>query len=287
MDPANDRPAQNIHNRSPAISDRGPTRVDGHPELHFEAAVFDMDGVVTNTTAAHSKAWKQMFDEYLRSRAASHQEAFVEFTHARDYLGFVDGRPRYDGVEAFLKSRGISIPRGTTEDSLDSETICALGSRKNVVFNQIIEREGVGVFDGTIAMIREMLERGIKVGLATSSYNSSAILKRAGAAGLFGTIVDGLDLAVRGLRGKPEPDIFRAAAADLGVSSAQTIIFEDAVTGVRAGVSGGFALVIGIAREDNAGELSKSGADMVVRDLAETTLEQIDRLVQDKRTRAG
>ncbi len=246
-----------------------------------------MDGVVTNTTAAHSKAWKQMFDEYLRSRAANHQEAFVEFTHARDYLGYVDGRPRYDGVEAFLKSRGITIPRGTTEDSLDSETVCALGGRKNVVFNQIIEREGVSVFGSTVSMIREMLERGIKVGLATSSYNSSAILRRAGVTGLFETIVDGLDLAVRGLKGKPEPDIFKAAAGNLDASSAQSIVFEDAVSGVRAGVKGGFALVIGIARENNARELSKNGADLVVRDLAETSIEQINRLVQDKRAHTG
>ncbi len=276
-----------MDSRPPAIPGRGSTRVDGRPELHFEAAIFDMDGVVTNTTAAHSQAWKQMFDEYLRNRAASHQEAFVEFTHARDYLGHVDGRPRHEGVEAFLKSRGIIIPRGTPEDKLGSETIYALGSRKNAVFNEIIEREGVSVFNGTIAMIREMLERGIRVGLATSSYNSSTILRRTGITDLFETVVDGLDLAVRGLKGKPEPDIFKAAAADLGVSVAQTIIFEDAVSGVQAGVRGGFALVVGIARENNAGELSRNGADVVVRDLAETTLEQIDGLVQDKRTRAG
>jgi len=287
VDPANDQPAQNTDSRSPAIPEHGSTRVDGPPRLHFEAAIFDMDGVVTNTTAAHSKAWKQIFDEYLKVRAESHEEAFVEFTHARDYLGFVDGRPRFDGVEAFLKSRGIIIPRGSPEDGLGSETVYALGSRKNVVFNQIIEREGVSVFGGTIAMIREMLARDIKVGLATSSYNSSAILKRAGAAKLFETIVDGLDLAVRGLKGKPEPDIFRAAAANLGVSSDQTIVFEDAVSGVKAGMRGGFALTIGIARENNARELRENGADMVVGDLSETTLEQIDQLVQDKRTRAG
>jgi HAD superfamily hydrolase (TIGR01509 family) len=228
-----------------------------------------------------------MFDEYLTNRAAAHQEAFVEFTHERDYLGHVDGRPRHEGVEAFLKSRGISIPRGTSEDKLGSETIYALGNRKNAVFNEIIEREGVSVFHSTIAMIREMLERGIRVGLATSSYNSATILRRTGTTDLFETVVDGLDLAVRGLKGKPEPDIFKAAAANLDVSSDQTIIFEDAVSGVRAGLKGGFALVIGIARENNAHELSKNGADVVVADLSETTLEQIDGLVQDKRTRAG
>jgi HAD superfamily hydrolase (TIGR01509 family) len=246
-----------------------------------------MDGVVTDTTAAHSNAWKQMFDEYLRSRAANRHEAFVEFNHTRDYLGYVDGRPRYEGVEAFLKSRGISIPHGTAEDGLDSETVCALGGRKNVVFNQIIEREGVSVFESTVSLIRGMIGRGVKVGLATSSHNSSVILRSAGVTSLFETIVDGNELAARGLRGKPEPDIFVAAAGDLGASSAQSIIFEDAVTGVRAGVKGGFALVVGIAREDNVRELVGSGADIVVRDLSETTLEQIDGLVQDKRTRAG
>jgi beta-phosphoglucomutase family hydrolase len=287
VDPANDPTEQNTDSRPRAIPERGSTGVDGCEELHFKAAIFDMDGVVTNTTAAHSKAWKQMFDEFLRSWAASHQETFVEFTHEHDYLGHVDGRPRFEGVEAFLRSRGISIPKGTPEDKLGSETIYALGSMKNVVFNKIIETEGVGVFDGTIAMIREMQGRGIKIGLATSSYNSAVILKRAGAACLFETVVDGLDLAIRGLRGKPEPDIFRAAAANLGVPSADAVVFEDAVSGVKAGMSGGFALVIGIARENNERALRENGADLVVRDLSETTLEEIDRLVQDKRTRAG
>jgi beta-phosphoglucomutase family hydrolase len=275
-----------MDSRSPALPERGSTGVKGRPGLHFQAAIFDMDGVVTNTTAAHSQAWKQMFDDYLRNRAASHQEAFVEFTHARDYLGYVDGRPRHEGVGAFLKSRGIIMPRGTPEDKLGSETMYALGNRKNAVFNEIIEREGVSVFDGTIAMIREMLERGIRVGLATSSHNAEEVLRRAGMALLFATVVDGVESARRGLKGKPEPDIFTAAAADLGVSNEQAIVIEDAVSGVQAGSKGGFALVIGIAREGNALELQKNGADLVVRDLSETNLEQINLLVQDKRTRA-
>src|SRR5579863_281436 len=259
-----------MDSRPPAIPERGSTGVDGRKGLYFEAAIFDMDGVVTNTTAAHSRAWKQMFDDYLRSRAASHQEAFVEFTHARDYLGYVDGRPRHEGVEAFLKSRGILIPRGTPDDKLGSETQYALGGRKNAVFNEMIEREGVRVFDGTIAMIREMLERGIRVGLATSSHNAEEVLRRAGVSLLFATVVDGVESARRGLKGKPEPDIFSAAAADLGVPNGQAIVIEDAVSGVQAGSKGGFALVIGIAREGNALELQKSGADLVVRDLSET-----------------
>jgi len=260
---------------------------NGGLRLHFEAAIFDMDGVVTNTTAAHAAAWKQTFDDFLKSRAAAHDEPFAEFTRDGDYRAFVDGRPRYNGVEAFLKSRGVELPRGTPDDLPGCETVCGLGNKKNVIFNQIIEREGVRTFDSTVSLVREMIQRGIKIGLATSSYNSEEVLGRTGMRNLFATVVDGLESSRRGLRGKPEPDIFAAAAADLGVPSAQAIVIEDAVSGVRAGAKGGFALVIGVAREGYALELRENGADIVVRDLSETSLEQINLLVQDKRTRAG
>jgi beta-phosphoglucomutase-like phosphatase (HAD superfamily) len=244
-----------------------------------------MDGVVTNTAAAHSNAWKQAFDGFLRLRATARHETFAEFTRDGDYLAYVDGRPRYNGVEAFLQSRGIELPRGTPDDAPGRETICGLGNQKNVIFNQIIEREGIKTFESTVSMVREMIRRGIKVGLATSSYNSEEVLGRTNTARLFATVVDGVESARRGLRGKPEPDIFVAAADDLGVPSAGAIVIEDAVSGVQAGVKGGFALVVGIAREGNALELQKNGADLVVRDLAETSLEQINQLVQDKRAR--
>lgn len=286
MDPENDQHAQTKDSHPPAISDSGSVRVGGRPALHFEAAIFDMDGVVTNSAIIHSRSWKRVFDEYLRLRVERYQESFVEFTHERDYLTYLDGRPRYDGIGAFLHSRGISIPRGTPDDRMDAETVCALGGRKNAVFNQIVETEGVDVFEGTVALIREMLHRGLKVGLATSSYNSSVILGKTRTRHLFGTVVDGLESAILGLRGKPEPDIFVTAAANLGVASSRAIVFEDAVTGVRAGAKGGFALVIGIAREGNARELREGGADVVVGDLSETNLEEIDGLVQAKRASA-
>jgi beta-phosphoglucomutase family hydrolase len=273
----------NLRVREPGENSRGSSTPGGRAELHFEAAIFDLDGVITKTAAVHSTAWKRMFDEFLRIRAARHHEPFHAFAHAPDYLAYVDGRPRYDGVEAFLKSRGISLPRGTPEDGPGGETVCGLGNRKNAIFNRIIEREGVGLFDSSIALIREMRRRGIKVGLATSSNNSAAILNQAGTASLFATVVDGNVSANLGLKGKPEPDIFTTAAANLGVPSVRAIVVEDAVSGVQAGARGAFALVIGVARENNARELRDHGADVVVRDLAETSLEQIDRLVQAKR----
>jgi beta-phosphoglucomutase-like phosphatase (HAD superfamily) len=285
VESANDQPAPIASTRSEA---GGESCIEaGSLELCFKAAIFDMDGVVTNTAAAHSNAWKETFDGFLRLRATARHEPFAEFTREGDYRAYVDGRPRYNGVEAFLKSRGIELPRGTPDDAPGRETICGLGNQKNVIFNQIIEREGIRTFDSTVSLVSEMIRRGIKVGLATSSYNSEEVLGRTNTAHLFATVVDGVESAKRGLKGKPDPDIFAAAAGDLGVPIARAIVIEDAVTGVQAGVKGGFALVIGIARDGNVLELQKNGADLVVRDLAETSIEQINRLVQDKRARTG
>jgi len=270
----------------PAATARTFGRIGSGGPGDFDAAIFDMDGVVTQTAAVHSIAWKRMFDEYLRSRAARYGEPLREFTHAGDYLSYVDGRPRYKGVEAFLKSRGLSLPLGSPEDPPGTETICGLGNRKNAIFNQVLESEGVSLFDSTIALIEEMRQRGIKIGLATSSNNSAIVLNKTGTAHLFATVVDGIVSAKLGLKGKPEPDIFATASANLGVPPARAIVIEDAVSGVQAGARGGFALVIGVARDDNERELRDNGADVVVRDLAETSLEQINRLVQHKRARA-
>lgn len=243
-----------------------------------------MDGVLTQTATVHSIAWKRMFDEYLRLRETRDHEAFREFTHAGDYLAYVDGKPRYKGVDAFLKSRGITLPLGTPGDQPGAETVCGLGNRKNTLFNQILESDGVNLYDSTILLIRDLLARGIKVGLATSSRNSALILNRTGTAPLFGTVVDGIVSEKLGLKGKPEPDIFTTAAANLGASCQRSIVVEDAVSGVQAGAKGGFGLVIGIARENNVEELRHNGADLVVCDLGETTIEQIDGLVRAKRT---
>jgi len=251
--------------------------------MRFDAAIFDMDGVVTKTAAVHSLAWKRTFDQFLQVRAATHLEPFKEFAHEHDYLAYVDGRPRYKGVETFLKSRGIDLPFGSPEDLPGDGTICGLGNRKNAIFNQIIEQEGVGLFDSTIALIHEMLRCGIKVGLATSSKNSAVILQKTGTASLFGTVVDGIVSAKLGLKGKPEPDIFTTAATILGVPAARAIVVEDAVSGVQAGAKGGFGLVIGLARENNTRELRENGADLVIADLSETNLAEIDRLVGAKR----
>lgn len=249
----------------------------------FDAVIFDMDGVITRTAAVHSRAWKEMFDDYLRRHAAREGGAFREFTHEGDYLRYVDGRPRYQGVEQFLLSRGIVLPHGAAGDASAAETICGLGNRKNELFNAILARDGAGLYDSTIALIAQLRAAGRAVGLATSSRNSALVLEKVGVASLFATVVDGLVSEKLGLKGKPAPDIFTTASANLGVLPARAVVVEDAVSGVQAGAQGGFALVVGVARENNHAELRRAGADVVFTDLAETSLPQLDRLVQVKR----
>jgi len=237
--------------------------------LSFKAVVFDMDGVITKTALTHAAAWKKMFDEYLLKREKEHGEPFVEFTHAADYLPYVDGKPRYKGVQSFLESRGINIPYGEPSDIPGTETICGLGNRKNYAFNEVLEKEGVEVYPSTVALLIELKKAGIKLGVASSSKNCKPVLERVDLLDIFDTRVDGVVSAELGLHGKPEPDIFTTACDFFGVKYAEAIVVEDAVSGVQAGKKGKFGFTLGIARENNQIELEEAGADFIVEDLDE------------------
>ena len=242
----------------------------------FEAAIFDMDGVITKTALVHAQAWKQTFDEYMRLREERDSEPFREFTHEGDYLPYVDGKPRYKGVKSFLESRGINIPFGETTDTPDKETACGIGNRKNVVFNQILDKEGVQCYDAMVGFIKKLKENGVRVGVASSSKNCRRILSAGGIEELFETRVDGEVSEEMGLEGKPEGDIFVVAAENLGAVPARSIVLEDATSGVQAGRNGGFGLVIGVSRTDNEEDLLANGADIVLNDISGMTLEWID-----------
>lgn len=249
---------------------------------NFDAVVFDMDGVVTDTASVHARAWQRMFDEYLARRAGPPGTPFTAFVPGSDYRKFVDGKPRYEGVDSFLRSRGIRLPWGAPDDPADRETVCGLGNRKNALFNEVVAAEGVRLYASTLDLIHGLRRAGFRVGLATSSRNAARVLAGTPAAGLFGAVVDGLVAEQLKLNGKPRPDIFLMASASLGVAPARAVVVEDAVAGVQAGAAGGFGLVLGIAREGNAAELRENGADMVVRDLAEVSVEEINRQVRRK-----
>jgi len=243
--------------------------------MPLEGAIFDLDGVITDTAQVHMKAWKALFDEYLQRRAERDGEPFSPFTE-QDYLDYVDGMPRYDGVRTFLASRGLQLPEGTPEDGPDEETVCGLGNRKNAQFQQVLEREGAVVFPGSERLVRALRAQGVITGVASSSKNCKMVLERAGISDLFGARVDGVVLAEQNLPGKPDPAMFVTCAEWLGVSPARSLVVEDAISGVQAGRAGGFGLVIGVNRGADAEALRENGADWVVEDLSELTVESIN-----------
>ncbi|HJS96885.1 MAG TPA: beta-phosphoglucomutase family hydrolase [Solirubrobacteraceae bacterium] len=233
------------------------------------ACLFDLDGVLTQTAKVHAKAWKQMFDEYLRDRAARTGEPFREFTVAGDYQQYVDGKPRRDGVRSFLESRGIDLPLGTPEDSPDAETIYGLGLRKNDLVLKLIHDEGVDAYEGSVRFVERAREQGLHTAVVSSSTNCRDVLVAAGIEHLFEARIDGEVAEREHLAGKPAPDTFLAGARAVGAEPAQCAVFEDAEAGVAAGRAGDFGHVIGVDRTGHADALLEHGADVVVQDLSE------------------
>jgi beta-phosphoglucomutase family hydrolase len=229
------------------------------------ALLFDLDGVLTQTSKVHFKAWKQTFDAYLKSRDG---DGYKEFTQD-DYNQYVDGMPRYDGVRSFLKSRGIALPEGSPEDSGDTETVDGIGNRKNDLVQQIIEKDGVEVYDGSVTYVKAARDAGLKRAVVSASANCRAVLKSAGIIDLFDAIIDGNTTDEQHLQGKPHPDTYLAGARAVGVDPAECAVFEDATAGVQAGHDGHFGFVVGLDRVDHAQALKEHGADIVVKDLSE------------------
>ena len=235
----------------------------------YDAALFDLDGVITDTAKLHAECWKQMFDEYLRERAAQRGEAFRPFDIANDYRLYVDGKPPFDGVRDFLTSRGIQLPEGSPDDPPQIDTVCGLGNRKNQLVNEVIHERGVQPYEGSIKLIEQLRHDGFKIAVVTSSQNCETVLKAARLEAFFEARVDGNMMHAQSLAGKPAPDTYLAAAKLLGVEPARSIVIEDAIVGVEAGQTGKFGLVVGVARKGNAEELRQHGAQVVVNDLGE------------------
>jgi beta-phosphoglucomutase family hydrolase len=232
------------------------------------ACLFDLDGVLTQTAKVHAAAWKQMFDDYLRRRAAANGEAFVAFDPVRDYDEYVDGRPRYDGVRSFLASRGIELPEGGPDDPPGAETVHGLGNRKNEIVLKLIREHGVEPYEGSVRYVQAARAAGLRRAVVSSSTNCRDVLTAAGIKDLFEEIVDGVVAEREHLHGKPAPDTFLAGARALHVEPAQAAVFEDALAGVEAGRAGRFGFVVGVDRVGQATELRAHGADIVVDDLA-------------------
>ena len=245
--------------------------------LQCKGAVFDLDGVITQTARVHFNAWKNTFDEYIKIRSESEGTEFKPFTYEEDYLPYVDGKPRYQGVKAFFESRDIVLPYGEPSDSPDKETICGIGNKKNNSFQTIIAEDGADIYHSTISLIKSLKQRGIKIGVASSSMNCKFILQKTGLIDMFDAVIGGLLSKEIGLKGKPHPDIFLVASENMGVQPNQCLMVEDAIAGVEAGRNGHFALVIGISRNGEKQALLAHGADIAVKDLEELSFRDIDK----------
>jgi alpha,alpha-trehalase len=240
---------------------------------NIDAVLFDLDGVVTDTARLHIAAWQALFDGFLQTWSTRTHSAFVPFDTKAEYRQYVDGKPRHDGIVSFLASRGITLPYGDPSDPPEQETVCGLGNKKNALFHELLKTQGVTVFAAAVTLIRNLKARGIKTAVVSASKNCAAVLMATGLADLFDTRVDGVERMRLKLAGKPAPDMFLTAARQLGVEPARTAIVEDAIAGVQAGRNGHFCLVIGVAREGNHAVLRQHGADVVVTDLGEVTLQ--------------
>jgi len=243
--------------------------------ITLKGVIFDLDGVITRTAAVHAQAWETAFNEFLKQRAEEKNVPFEPFDPSNDYHNYVDGKPRFEGVLSFLKSRNVRLPPGTPEDPASMDSVCGVGNRKNDLYQEILRREGPEVFQTSVDLINELKKQGIRVGVATSSRNCQLVLQLAGLEDVFETQVDGVVSAEQDLKGKPEPDIFVTAAKNMGLNPGECVVVEDAISGVQAGNAGNFGLTLGIARNVQGELLMRFGADQVVSDLGEISYDDL------------
>jgi beta-phosphoglucomutase family hydrolase len=234
------------------------------PDLtDYDAVLFDLDGVLTPTAEVHMHAWESMFTELFTAWEIS--PPYSE----RDYFDHLDGKKRYDGVAALLRSRDVEVPWGDPSDPVTADTVCGIGNRKNVVFERVLRADGIAPYPGSLALLDALAAAGTTVAVVSSSKNAEEVLKAAGIRDSFAVVMDGVIAERDHLASKPAPDVFVEAARMLGVDPARSAAVEDALSGVASAVAGGFALVVGVDRGAGEDALRHAGAHIVVKDLAE------------------
>ena len=240
--------------------------------MKVRAVILDLDGVVTHTAKIHAAAWKRLFDEYSERRFARGDSAYEPFDVEHDYLTFVDGKARQDGVRSFLESRRVLLPLGGIDDLPGVETCHGLGNQKDIYFKELLEKRGPEVFEDAVISLVRWRKDGLRTAVASSSRNCREILRLAGLESLFDVRVDGTHLQKWNLAGKPAPDLFLAAAKRLKVEPSEAVLFEDATAGVEAGKNGHFGLVVGVARHGSGDALIRAGADTIVGKLTDLVI---------------
>jgi HAD superfamily hydrolase (TIGR01509 family) len=235
------------------------------------ACVFDLDGVLTGSAGVHAAAWADAFDEFLSRRLELTGERFAEFrpfNPSVDYYAHLHGKPRLEGVHAFLASRGIRLPEGHPDDPAGTETVYGLANRKNEALLHRLEREGVSAYADTRAYLDSAREAGMRLAVVSPSSNTEAILDRAGLRSLIRVRVDGNDIGEVRLRAKPAPDTLLEACRRLDVSPEHVAAFETTPAGVEAARAAHVGYLVGVDRPDLGSMLDVDDADVGVPGLA-------------------
>lgn len=237
-----------------------------------EAVIFDLDAVVTDTATVHAEAWRVMVDSALTDPRAGTGSTGGPFDVQTDDHRYVDGRPREEGVQALLRSRGLHLPVGTAQDQPGSWTVHGLAARKDEIYLERLQKQGKRAFPGTVDLLRRLKTGGVPVALVSASRHARAVLAATELQDLFDVVVDGNDAAEHDLPGRPDPAVLLRTARELGVDPGRVAVVDDAVAGVQAARRGGFGLVVGVARAGQRGALEAAGAHLVVEDVAQLDL---------------
>jgi trehalose/maltose hydrolase-like predicted phosphorylase/beta-phosphoglucomutase-like phosphatase (HAD superfamily) len=265
---------------SQATSGDGPRKRSSHvARTGFTGAVFDVDGVLVNSP--HERAWRETLRELmdtswreLRGKTTWAPERFTSLV----YQEIVAGKPRMSGARAALEYFGVP----------DAEKLAReYAERKQRAIVALIEAGEFHAFPDALRFLLTVRNAGIPVATASSSKNARLLLGGvrldtfADKQGLDNavvasgqTLLDILDADISGrtfARGKPDPEIFLAAARELGVPARGCFVVEDSVSGITAAKAGGMA-ALAVARADDEQLLTHADPDLIV-----TTLDDVDR----------
>lgn len=215
----------------------------------IKAVIFDLDGVIVDTAHYHFLAWKRLANELGIDLTKEDNEK-------------LKGVSRMHSLEIILGLGGGSIALTPHEKE-------KLANKKNAWFVDYVERMAPEeIFPGVKVLLQKLRERGIKVGLASSSKNANTVLQLLHIQNEFDVVVDGNMVT----NSKPDPEIFLLAASKLGVDPAFCVVFEDAEAGVEAAVAAGMKCV-GVGAAD---QLKK--ADRIIAQTGDFKLETLEEL---------
>jgi beta-phosphoglucomutase len=216
------------------------------PKL-IDAALFDLDGVIAFTDRYHYLGWKQLADEegWDFSETLNHQ---------------LRGVSRMDSLQIILDHNGIEL----SEDDKKR-----LADRKNGYYRKSLENINQDdLYPGALEFVAGLRERGVKTALASSSRNAMIVVDALGLREYFDAFVSGNDLS----KSKPDPEIFELSAKRVDVPPERCVVFEDAESGIEAGLAAGMYCVgVGeAARLPNAEQTITDYAEIDIDALVET-----------------